>query len=55
MKKLLMKFVRDERGLAAVEYAVVAGLLVATLIPVFGLIGGAAETRLRALLTALTG
>ena len=55
MKKLLMKFVRDERGLAAVEYAIVAGVVVASLVGIFVTIGEAASTRLQELATALTG
>jgi pilus assembly protein Flp/PilA len=53
MKEFVQKFMRDERGLAAVEYAVVAGVLVIGLITVFGLLGGAAEERITDLITEL--
>jgi Flp pilus assembly pilin Flp len=54
MKKFLMKFIKDERGLAAVEYAIVAGVVVAGLVGIFELIGGQATIRLQQLLNALT-
>lgn len=53
MKSFLVKLMRDERGLAAVEYAIVAGLVTAGLITVFATIGTDAVTRLNALATAL--
>jgi pilus assembly protein Flp/PilA len=53
MKTLLKAFIRDERGLAAVEYALVAGVVVAGLVTVFGLIGTNAEARLQELASAL--
>ena len=55
MNKFLMKFIRDERGLAAVEYAIVAGVVVAGLVSIFVTIGGAATNRLQLLATALGG
>lgn len=54
MKNYLMKFIRDERGLAAVEYAIVAGVVVAGLVGIFELIGGEATARLQDLYDALT-
>ena len=54
MKNFLKLFIRDERGLAAVEYALVAGVVVAGLVGLFGQIGTAAAARLQLLLTALT-
>ncbi len=53
IKKFVNRFITDERGLAAVEYAVVAGLVVAGLIAVFGAIGDNALDRLEVLRDAL--
>ena len=53
IKKFVNRFITDERGLAAVEYAVVAGLVVVGLIAVFGAIGGNALDRLEVLRDAL--
>jgi pilus assembly protein Flp/PilA len=53
MKNFLKLFIRDERGLAAVEYALVAGVVVAGLVGVFGAIGGNASIRLQQLADAL--
>lgn len=53
MKNFLKAFIRDERGLAAVEYALVAGVVVAGLVTVFGTIGTNAEARLAELAAAL--
>lgn len=53
MKTFLKLFIRDERGLAAVEYALVAGVVVAGLVTVFTAIGTNAEARLQELVTAL--
>jgi Flp pilus assembly pilin Flp len=53
MKSFLVKFLRDERGLAAVEYAVVAGLVTVGLIAVFTTIGTEAAARLETLANAL--
>ena len=53
MKKFFNRFVTDERGLAAVEYAVVAGLIVVGLVAVFQLVGTNATARLNDLAQAL--
>ena len=53
MKNFLKLFIRDERGLAAVEYALVAGVVVAGLLTVFTTIGANAAARLQELATAL--
>lgn len=53
MKSFLEKLMRDERGLAAVEYAIVAGLVTAGLIGVFTTIGADALARLNVLAAAL--
>jgi pilus assembly protein Flp/PilA len=55
IQKFFYRFIADERGLAAVEYAVVAGLIVAGLITVFGDIGTAASDKLGDLVTGLGG
>jgi Flp pilus assembly pilin Flp len=54
IQKFFYRFIADERGLAAVEYAVVAGLIVIGLVTVFGTIGGNAELKLQELADALT-
>ena len=54
MKNLLKAFIRDERGLAAVEYAIVGGIVVAGLVGVFGDIGEQALGRLTELKSALS-
>jgi pilus assembly protein Flp/PilA len=53
MRNFLKVFIRDERGLAAVEYAIVGGVVVAGLVAVFVTIGEEATTRLQELATAL--
>ena len=55
MKKFFYRFIADERGLAAVEYAVVAGLIVAGLVTGFGDLGTVANTRLGDLVEDLGG
>lgn len=55
MKKFFYRFIADERGLAAVEYAVVAGLIAVALVAVFGDIGDNAAARLGELRDALAG
>ncbi len=54
IQKFFYRFIADERGLAAVEYAVVAGLIVISLVTVFGTIGDNAGIRLEELAEALT-
>ena len=39
MKALVKKFVKDERGLETVEYAIIAGLIVVGTIALIGTIG----------------
>ena len=43
MKDKLMNFLRDERGLTIVEYAVAAGLITATVAGAFFALGGTVE------------
>ena len=54
MKDLLRKFVRDEKGLETVEYAIIAGLIVVGVIATVSQIGGWVATKFGALLTALS-
>lgn len=54
MKMFLKDFIRDERGLAAVEYAIVGGVVVAGLVGIFGDIGDQAVLRLTELKNALS-
>lgn len=55
IKKFVNRFIADERGLAAVEYAVVAGLIAVGLVAVFTGVGEAATGRLNELIEALGG
>ena len=54
MEKFLGKFLRDERGLTTVEYAVAGGLIVATLVAAFTALGARVEAIIQAIITALT-
>ena len=53
MKKFFNRFVTDERGLAAVEYAVVAGLIAVALVAAFTALGGAAAGKIESLTNTL--
>jgi len=53
MKNFLKVFIRDERGLAAVEYAIVGGVVVAGLLGVFTTIGANALAKLQLVAAAL--
>jgi len=46
----LMKFIRDEQGLTAIEYVIAAGLLVAALTTLFTGVGAALQTKLLAVI-----
>jgi pilus assembly protein Flp/PilA len=46
MKKFFYRFIADERGLAAVEYAVVAGLIAVALVTAFTDLGTAASEKI---------
>lgn len=54
MKKFLGKFLRDERGLTTVEYAVAGGLVVATLVAAFTALGARVQAIIEAIIAALT-
>ncbi|MFZ9653838.1 MAG: Flp family type IVb pilin [Gammaproteobacteria bacterium] len=53
MKKFWIDFLRDERGLTAVEYAIAGGLVVAGLAVAFTNLGTAALARINGLIGAL--
>jgi pilus assembly protein Flp/PilA len=53
MKKTIMKFARDERGLTTVEYAVAGGLISAAVVGAFTLLGGTVDRIIRGLEAAL--
>jgi pilus assembly protein Flp/PilA len=43
MKQEILKFIRNEEGLTTVEYAIAGGLIGATVIGAFGLLGDEVE------------
>ncbi len=55
MKKTIMKFVRDERGLTTVEYAVAGGLISLAVVPLSRLLGANVERIITQLETFLPG
>jgi pilus assembly protein Flp/PilA len=55
MKRLLQKFLKNEKGLETVEYAIIAGLIVVGVIATVTSIGDWVGTKFGALLTALSG
>jgi pilus assembly protein Flp/PilA len=54
MKSILNRFVKDERGLETVEYAVMGGLVVAALVIVIAALSTAVQARFQALITAIS-
>ncbi|MDN0085047.1 Flp family type IVb pilin [Crenobacter sp. SG2305] len=40
MKEMLKRFIRDERGVSAIEYGLIAGLIAAGLVGVLTTLGG---------------
>lgn len=50
----LKRFLREEEGTEVVEWALVAGLIVAVGATIFATIGGHVQTHLNSLATALT-
>ncbi len=54
IKTSALKFAKDEDGLTIVEYAVAGGLITAAVVVAFTLLGGAVNTRIRALCTAIS-
>ena len=55
MREAFMRFVRDERGLAAVEYAIIAGLIAVGLAAIFGGIGDSITGIMETLSAELSG
>jgi pilus assembly protein Flp/PilA len=55
MRTKIKQFIRDEEGLTTVEYAVAGGLIAATVIAAFVLLGGTVNTKIRDIVTAITG
>lgn len=55
IKAAVVKFVKDEEGLTAVEYAIAGGLISAGLVAIFTDIGTRAVELLQSLLTAMNG
>ena len=53
MKSLLNSFLKDEQGLETVEYAIIAGLVVAGLVAVVAAIGAWVKTQFGTLKTEL--
>ena len=52
--EIAKRFVKDERGLETVEYAVIAGLIISATIVTIGILAGYINIRFQALTTALT-
>jgi pilus assembly protein Flp/PilA len=55
MKETILKFVRDERGLTTVEYAVAGGLISVAVVGAFTLLGGNVDTIIRGIEAMLPG
>ncbi|SDB65855.1 pilus assembly protein Flp/PilA [Pseudomonas sp. NFACC23-1] len=51
----ISKFAKDEDGLTIVEYAVAGGLITVLVAAAFVLLGGAVDTKIRALCQAVNG
>ena len=47
----LMNFIKDEDGVVAIEYVIIAGALVVVLVAVFTDLGTALTTKLKAIVT----
>ncbi|MCL4216165.1 MAG: Flp family type IVb pilin [Candidatus Hydrogenedentes bacterium] len=55
LRNLLYSFVRDERGLETVEYAVMTALIVAALVTAIGLLSAAVSGRFDAVTGVVDG
>ena len=55
IKASVLKFAKDEDGLTIVEYAVAGGLVTVFVVAAFVLLGGAVDTKIRALCLAVKG
>ena len=54
MKELMKRFIKDEKGLETVEYAIIAGLIVVGVIATVTTIGGYVKVKFEALASALS-
>jgi Flp pilus assembly pilin Flp len=52
--EILRRFIKDERGLETVEYAIIAGLIVVGIVATIKSIGGWVSTKFKKLDTDLT-
>ncbi|POA29683.1 MULTISPECIES: Flp family type IVb pilin [unclassified Pseudomonas] len=55
IKASVLKFAKDEDGLTIVEYAVAGGLITIAAVAAFVALGGAVNTKIRALCGAVSG
>jgi len=55
LKQAVLDFIREEEGLTVVEYAVAGGLVTLAVVTAFTSLGGAVNTRILALVTAVSG
>jgi pilus assembly protein Flp/PilA len=55
MKKLLVRFVKDELGVTAIEYGLIAGLISVVILVTVTAIGTALEGLFQTIATALAG
>jgi Flp pilus assembly pilin Flp len=55
VKSLISKFVRDDRGMETVEWAVLAALIVAALVGIIAALGGNVKTAFTKLQNATNG
>ena len=55
MKDVMKRFVKDEKGLETVEYAIIAGLITVAAILTITAVGAQVNVQFGALLTALGG
>lgn len=55
MKSAILKFLRDERGLTAVEYAIAGALVILVAAGAFGLLGQAVDTRIGEMEACVSG
>ncbi len=53
MRKVMKRFLKDEKGLETVVYAIIAGLIVVGVIVTIGTIGGYVKAKFEALATAM--
>jgi pilus assembly protein Flp/PilA len=53
MKQLILKFIRDERGLTTVEYAVAGALITVAVVAAFTNLGAAVTATINAITAAL--